>query len=109
MPIHLRVEGREDIPMSRFDDEGAPLITRTVTDRWNLPIALVQRILQLQPTLRRAKWEAIQKRRAAGQHAQPESEPQDLSVPPEAYGEHGERLHVHEEEVPPAAHIDLEG
>ncbi len=86
--------------MSRFDDEGAPLITRTVTDRWNLPVPNIQSVLRMQSTALRLRWEALRKSAADGP---PEAEPEDAEAP-EAYGEHGERLHG-----APTPHIRLEG
>ena len=90
--------------MSRFDDEGAPLISRSVTDRWNLPVANIQRVLRLQPAILRLRWEAGQRRRPPA--PEPEPEPEE---PPETYDEHGELLHAPEEKHPSVPHIDLKG
>lgn len=89
--------------MSRFDDEGAPLVTRTVTARWNLPVDRVQRILRPLAATLGLQWESHQERK---RHREPP--PEDLE-PPETYDEHGKRLHPHEEERVQAPHIDLEG
>jgi len=91
--------------MSRFDDEGAPLITRSVTARWNLPVSGIQRILRLQATVLKLQWEERRRRR---DNPPPDPEP-DAVEAPETYDEHGERHHVPPEERPAVPHIDLRG
>jgi len=91
--------------MSRFDDEGAPLITRSVTDRWRLPVANIQRILRLQPLILKSRWEE-QPRRRPSKPSTPE--PEDTE-PPETYDEHGELHNAHPEKPPPSPHLDLKG
>lgn len=88
--------------MSRFDDEGAPLVTRTVTARWNLPVDRVQRILRPLGAALGLHWESHQQRK---RHPEPPPEPVE---PPETYDEHGVRVHPHEETQQGGPHFDLE-
>lgn len=91
--------------MSRFDDEGAPLIGRVLRDRWNLPVAGVARVV---PTVLE-----LVRRRLRGIPVPPEEPEEEAGdtpsdeEEPETYGEHGELLHAHHPSPESASHPHL--
>lgn len=94
--------------MSRFDDEGAPLIGPVLRERWNLPVAGVARVVPAVLELVRRRLRAI---------SVPPEEPEEEAggtLPdeeePETYGEHGELLHAHHPTPEgPHPHLNLKG